>query len=128
MQVFKKVIFVIVYTLVYIFLALDKLGTELKGPLVFLAPLATWLLLIIAVFTLSRNMSTFRWIFVATLLVMHLFVTIVLVVDCFMQEGEKIVYLWNRAPEGVIITVVWYMLGQVAIWLILFKFKRASDV
>jgi len=121
MHLFTRILFAIIYTTVYVALALENVGAEGKGSSVFFAPLLTWILVLIAIFLLSHGISTFRRIFVAALLGIHYGITALSVFNYFAQDNGHVGHSWNEFPAAVVLAIVWYLMGQCVIWLGVFR-------
>lgn len=125
MKLQHLVIFGLLYSLAYIFFALNVVGMEGRGPLIFLAPLSPlglpWIVLLVALFVLSNIVSGQRVvlfiIFMLVHYVMSLYSAFSFLQDNGSSEVDAFTRIMNLRPYAVYFTLAWYLLGQVIIWM-----------
>jgi hypothetical protein len=123
MWIYQRFLFALVYSVFYFGLALENVGAEGKGSLVFFAPAITWVLVLTAIFLLSKQLSQFRKIFVSVLLGIHYGVTVLSIFNYWTQDEGHLLHSWNKAAWAVTSAIAWYLLGQFAIWIVLYRSK-----
>lgn len=121
MQIYQRFIFAFIYSVVYFGLALEIVGTEGMGSPLFFAPVITWILVLIAIFLMANDLSGFRKIFVSVLLGVHYGVTFLSVFNNLGQDEGNFAHSWSRASWAVISAIVWYVTGQVALWILIYR-------
>ncbi len=123
------IIFAFVYTIVYVFFAIDVIGMEGRGPLIFTAPLRPfglpWLLLLVALFV-SRKLTSFRnQVYFILLMFAHYLITAYyLLLELKFDsspEGEALTRVIELRPQAVYYALAWYIFGQILIWILFIK-------
>lgn len=104
------------YSLVYLVLAIQMAGAG-HGTVVFLAPLLTWVLPVICFFLLDRLDHSSTRIFFIVLLAVHYLVTLALFSGYSVQSDDGLMRMWGRFPYFVSVTALWYLAGQIFMWL-----------
>jgi hypothetical protein len=119
-----KVLFTIIYTVVYLFLAIGSVNPEGTGTAIFFAPFITWLFLFVVLY-LSSRLEDFRNRILFVLLMMaHYLVNIYFIFAVWddSYKGEsRLARMWELQPKFILLTVTWYLLGQLIIWILFFK-------
>jgi hypothetical protein len=125
-----KLLFSALYLIVYFFLAFGNIGAEGKGPIMFLAPLLSWPVLFIAVGVLGRVDNQSKIFFVGIMLIHYVTTLYVFYrfTDRFSFLHPRIVEAWNREPGLQIMTVVWYLVGQILIWTVFLLNRSGMNV
>jgi hypothetical protein len=121
MKIVRNILFGVIYTVIYFFLALMSTGGG-HGNFFLLAPLMSWILNFVALILLTRLESLLaRIFFVVSMLLQYLITLLIL-----LNVKDHIVEDWNRVAgrEGIYVTVSFYLLGQIIIWLLFFKSIR----
>lgn len=126
MHVYQRILFLVIYTLVYAGLALENIGTEGKGSAIFLASLSTWVLVGIAVLLLSPHLTSFRRIFIAVLMGIHYGVTLLSVLQTAYNDDGSFLHSWQRSPGAFIFGITWYVAGQLIIWFFILRGWRSE--
>ena len=121
MKIYQRFLFAIFYTVVYFVLALEVVGLEGRGTAVFFAPLTTWLFVLISIFLMNGQLNRFRRIFVFVLLGVHYVVTLFSVISTSAHDEGYFSHSWDRVSRAVISAVVWYLMGQIALWLLFYR-------
>lgn len=121
MKVIGIILFGIIYSLIYFFLAVAATGGG-HGNFYLFSPFATWLLIFIALFLLKRLESLVSRIFFIGLMLVHYVFTFLICLG--MKEG--ITKDFNRASgmETFMFAGGVYLLGQLIIWVIFFNTIR----
>jgi Na+/alanine symporter len=117
-----NVVFGLIYTIVYFPLAFWAVNAEATGPIIFLAPALTWILVLVAIF-LSKRLSDFRnkTIFI-TLMLVHYVVTALAVVNAWDDQFPRIIKMIDYGDGWYLcFLLAWYTGGQVLIWTSLFR-------
>jgi hypothetical protein len=127
----KHIIFCIVYTFVYTFLAIACINPEGTGTGIFLIPLITWVLLFF-VFYLSNKLDikrnrVFFVIFLTSHYLINLFFLWLFLNESYKGES-RILRMWRLDNYFLITTVLWYLLGQVVLWSIFFFSKKSNGI
>lgn len=125
--------FGLIYSLVYFFLALDVVGMEGRGPLIFLAPLRPfglpWIMLLTALF-LSRHLYSLRNVILWVLLMLSQYAISSYYLIPYLRfdspEGEALMRIMNLRPEAVYYALAWYVFGQLIIWILFFMQLRKN--
>jgi hypothetical protein len=126
MKLRYRVAFGVIYTLVYLFLTVNVIGLEGRGPLLFAAPLRPfglpWIFLLIAIYQ-TRNLGNNGSV-IGFLLLMaghYAITTYYLIPDLRFDaspEGEALSRIMRIRPVDVYYAFVWYAAGQIIIWLL----------
>jgi hypothetical protein len=127
MRVYQRILFLVIYSLVYAGLALENIGTEGKGTAIFLSALSTWVLVAIGVLLMSPELSSFRRILITVMIGAHYGVTLISILQTTVSDDGNFRHSWERSPWAVILAIVWYIVGQIVIWLFLFKSRRLHN-
>jgi hypothetical protein len=135
MKTIYKILFGVIYTLVYAFLAIVLINPERTGTGIFLAPLLTWGFLFVVLYLLSRLESLRARVFFTLLMAVHCLVNLFLASNFWntpyngnssaFKGKSSLLAAWEREPSIILFLVIWYLLGQVFIWLMFFKEVRA---
>lgn len=127
-----KILFGVIYTLVYAFLAIALINPEGTGTGIFLIPLITWFFLFVVLYLLSRLESLRNRIFYIVLMLAHYITSFVLahiVWNDSYKGKSRLSGTWEREPDIILFLVTWYLLGQLIIWIIFFKgLKNVNNV
>jgi hypothetical protein len=116
MKIIYGVLFAVIYTTVYFFLAFFSTGGG-HGNFIVLLPLTTWLFNFVALFLLARlDSRTIRIFFVVMMLVYYTFNLFILYPA--LSDIHMVTY---PHAEGILIPAVWYLLGQLILWTVFFK-------
>jgi len=127
-----RIVFSIVYTIVYLFLAVAAVNPKGTGTNIFFSPLIAWPLLLAALFFLNKTDEFRTRMFFVVFMLSHYAISIVLIylfwADTY-DGRSRIEGMWERDPQWVIFAVSWYLAGQSAIWIgyIRFKGRRSAD-
>ncbi|MBA2620361.1 MAG: hypothetical protein H0U87_04090 [Acidobacteria bacterium] len=114
MKILRNVLFGVVYTVIYFFLAVMSTGGG-HGNFFLFTPLATWILILVALFLLTKLNSLSMRLFFVGLMIVHYLVTLAILLDI----RDLVMKDWNRIAgrEGIFVTVGVYLIGQIIIWL-----------
>jgi hypothetical protein len=126
-----KILFGVIYTLVYAFLAIAMINPEGTGTGIFPVPLLTWGFLFIVLYLLGRLESLRARIFFSLLIAVHYLMNLLLVSNFWdtpynggssaYKGKSKILADWEREPIIILFLVTWYVLGQVFIWVMFYR-------
>lgn len=117
-----NLIFGIAYTIVYFPLAFLAINAEGKGPLIFLIPALTWVLVLVALFLSKRLYSLRNRIAFVLLLLTHYAITLKFGFDSWDDQYPRIERMVSFGELWFIFVIVgWYILGQSFIWASLFR-------
>jgi hypothetical protein len=119
------VAFGIIYTLVYVFLTLDVIGLEGRGPIIFAAPLRPfglpWLLLLVAIYLTSNLSTNGSRIGFLLLMAAHYAITAFYFIPDLRfdasPEGEALSRVMRLRPSAVYYALAWYLAGQGLVWI-----------
>lgn len=139
MKTSYKILFGIVYTLVYAFLAIAMINPEGTGTGIFLVPLLTWGFLFVVLYLLGRLESLRARIFFTLLMAVHYSVNLLLASNFWdtpynggssaYKGKSKLLADWEREPSLILFLVAWYVLGQVFIWVMFSReVRRVGEV
>ncbi len=120
MKIGHVILFGVIYTLVYVYMALGLAGAG-HGTFIFFGPLLTWLLLCIALYLLTRLEGTKSRIAFFVLMFIHYAFTLFFMRGFPYELDEGTLKMWNRYPYYMLFAAGWYLIGQVLIWLIFYK-------
>ena len=122
MKLMYATLFGLIYTVVYFFLAVMSTGGG-HGNFFLLTPITGWLFIFIALFLLTRLKSLFSRIFFVGIMLAHYLINLLLL----LSFKDEIIKDWSRIArrEGILITVGFYLLGQLIIW---FFFLGQSEI
>lgn len=110
MKLIYKVLFAVVYTIGYFFLALLSTGGG-HGNFYLLSPALSWVFSLIAVLLLGRmNYLAWRIFFIGVMAIHYLLICFVLLNYPFSEDKG-----WTRYGLAYI-PIVWYVVGQIFIW------------
>lgn len=125
MRLTYAVLFGLIYTVVYFFLAVMSTGGG-HGNFFLLTPIVGWLFIFIALFLLIRLKSLFSSVFFVSTMLAHY----VIILFLLLSIRDEILKDWSRVAgrEGIFITVGFYLLGQLIIWLFFFRSIRNQQV
>lgn len=126
------VLFSVAYTLVYLFLTLDVIGMEGRGPLIFAAALRPvglpWLLLLVGIYFLRDvSLGRGRILFILLMLSHYLITGINLILYfSFREQGEveALIRVMDLRPKTIYLTIAWYCGGQLLLWIMFFVALR----
>ena len=128
MPIYLRVIFAFIYSIGYLYFALDNAGAG-HGTFMFWAPLLTWIFVLLSIFLLSSQMSKTRQVIEFTLHGIHYTVTGFLVITYVTDNSGELSRHVNLAPGFVAITIAWYAIGQLIIWFYLVRaIRRTTDI
>jgi dipeptide/tripeptide permease len=105
-----------------LYFALENAGAG-HGTFLFFAPLLTWILVIISIVLLSRETSKGKRFLIAALVGIHYFATLVLVANYIPHHADDMIRHFKLVPFFVLVTLFWYVAGQMLIWIAFFKSK-----
>jgi hypothetical protein len=120
--------FTLVYTVGYFFLAILSTGAG-HGTTVFLAPLFTWILLLVAIFLSSRADTLLKKILFFTCLALHYLHILVFLRPLLLGDidpGTAGMWRLGNGPAMFLFISAWYAAGQVVIWLRFIRSLRTS--
>ena len=125
MKLMYAALFGLIYTVVYFFLAVMSTGGG-HGNFFLLTPITGWLFIFIALFLLTRLKSLFSHIFFVGIMLAHYLINLLLL----LSFKDEIIKDWNRVAgrTGIIITIGFYLLGQLIIWFFFFRSVRNHQV
>lgn len=125
MRLKQIILFGLIYTLVYFFLAIGCAAGG-HGTLIFFAPLFTWILLFPALFLLTRlNRGFINYILFVVLMLMHYAHIVFFLSPLFSLDIDKgTMKIWEHRPEAILITAAWYLAGQIIIWIFFYNATR----
>lgn len=126
MKYLLGILLFILYSTVYIALAVDSTGAG-HGTFVFFAPLATWFLILVAAIMILRTITNLNAVLIPTLLLTHYVVTATIVLSYLMESTELLIRRWEMSSAFVVFTVTWYLLGQALIWVTYAVKRRAAN-
>jgi hypothetical protein len=100
------------------------------GIVIFVAPLITWMLLFPVFYLLTRINKSFinRFIFVVLMLIHYAQILLFLRPLFLLEFDQNDIKAWNRDPLLIVITAIWYLVGQLMIWLVFFFPTRKQVV
>jgi hypothetical protein len=116
-------VFMLVYTLGCMFFAIGFIGFDnfQHSIGVFLIPLATWPLLVIAVLLLTKLEDRLYRVIFIVLMVTHYLVAAALewepLANGLADENSALLGHWQGQRGPMIFATCWYLAGQIAIWL-----------
>jgi hypothetical protein len=115
----------VIYTVGYFFFAIDATGGG-HGNAVFLAPLTTWPLLLIATVLLCMRITKMRSIVFVTLMSVHYIVACGLAIDYLSVSAnyDDFLQAWARISVYLMAGISWYFLGQLGLWIGFFASLR----
>lgn len=122
----KSLLFGISYLLLYCVLAFFTLGAR-HGTNLFLAPLMPYglgfVLLLFIIYLFDKLNSGFERNIYLALMTIHHLATFFWLAYCWSSENddEYLIKTWKAIPEIVLLTVGWYLLGQIIIWANFYK-------
>ncbi len=124
MKIVSAILFGLIYTVIYFFLAVMSTGGG-HGNFFLLAPLWGWIFIFVVLFLLIRPSSLLTRILFIVSMLAHYAITLAGV----FSVRDEVVKDWNRVVgrEGIFITVGFYLLGQIIIWIIFLKTTRNSQ-
>lgn len=116
-----KFIFGLIYTTVYIFLAIGfviaadnfKQFRQCCAMPVFFAPIYTWILIFINLYLLNKLDKLKNRIFFVLLLIVHYSVTILSIINLSPYTAPEV---WQTYSNKILFTIGWYLMGQIVIW------------
>ena len=125
--------FCTIYSLVYAVLAINVVGLEGRGPLIFISPFRPfglpWILLILAIFISRRLLSFESRLIWVLLMVGHYGISLMYVFPYFWEgtpEAAALSRVMVRRPDAIYLTVVWYAAGQIVVWSMFAKAIRRN--
>lgn len=126
--------FCIVYTLVYVVLAINVVGLEGRGPLIFISPFRPfglpWILLILAIFISRRSLSFKSGLLWLLLMTGHYGISLIYLFPYFDLQGTPeavaLSRVMARRSDAVYLTAVWYAAGQIVVWSMFAKAIRRN--
>lgn len=126
MRWYLKLGFAVVYTVGYFFLTLLTTAFgESSGTAIFLAPVFTWILVFIAIFLSDRADTLLKRVFFVVSLSVHYAHILLFLRPLFSLDIDRGTELaWSRFPEMIIFAAAWYLLGQIAIWVVFLRSIR----
>ncbi len=137
MKTSNKILFGVIYTLVYAFFAIAMINPEGTGTGIFLVPLLTWGFLFVVLYLLGRLESLRARIFFTLLMAVHYLINLLLINNFWntpysggssADKGKStLLASWDRETNIILFLVAWYVLGQVFIWVKFFKEVRSID-
>ena len=129
MRLKKIILFGLIYTLVYFFLAIQSAGGG-HGTFIFFAPLFTWILLFPALFLLTRlNRGFINKVLFVVLMLIHYVHIIFFLSPLFSLDIDKgTIKVWEQYPGAILITAAWYLIGQLMIWIFFYKAVRKQEL
>ncbi len=115
MRTLRNILFGIIYMFIYSFFAVMSTGGG-HGNFFLLVPLTTFILVLIALFLLTRLENFIARIIFVELMVTHYLCTLIICLSI----KENIIEDLNRVAgrENILITSGFYFLGQLIIWLV----------
>lgn len=136
METSYKIIFGIVYTLVYAFLATAMINPEGTGTGIFLVPLLTWGFLFVVLYLSGRLKGLKAHIFFILLMAAHYFINLLLISNFWntpynggssIHKGKsKLIVSWENESNTILFLVAWYVFGQIFIWAMFIR--EAKDI
>ena len=130
MKLKYTLLFGVIYTIIYIFLAIASINPEGTGPAVFFSPLITWAFLFVALYLLhSLESLRSRIIFIAFMLSHYVISLLFLYIfGNWSYNGQsRLTRMWERDSNFILFTLVWYLTGQIVIWVIFFKIIKNRE-
>ncbi len=131
MKWYYKLGFAVVYTLGYFFLAIGSTGAG-HGTYIFVGPLFTWILVLIATYLSTRANTLLKQIFFVVCLLVHyghilIFLRPLLFFD--IDPGTAVAWNLKNGPQMMLFITGWYVVGQIVIWLMFFRARsmRSND-
>jgi hypothetical protein len=119
--------FGLIYTLIYAALTIMNVGPEGRGTSIFFAPWLPWFLLFIVLFLLHVGESK---IFISIVMVVHYAFTLVFLPQYWndgLREYSSLMWGWEHHRGLMLSALGWYLLGQIYIWVSLFKMQRNTQ-
>ena len=129
----NHVLFGLIYTVIYCFLAFWNVGPEGKGTTIFFAPILPWVFFLIALIILKKADDLMNRIFFVGVMIAHYGLTLLFLyaASSGTYRGKtNFMWGWEQQPDLFVLTVIWYLLGQIIIWSAFLKclYNRAADV
>lgn len=116
MNIFRRVIFAFIYTVVYAFLSVDLVGAG-HGTIFFLIPLLTWPFPLIALFLVSTTVKRRARLYFVALMSAHSLATILLAGGYLLSgDNGRLTLTFTVNPYYCLFTILWYLVGQLLIW------------
>lgn len=121
MNWFQNVGFLIIYTLVYVFLVFATLA-EGKGSFIFASLLLPWLFFLVATLLIAYVKSKTGVILIFLSIGLYYVISTFIVVVEQSGDGnfERTIWLLNHNQSLFIFAVIWYVLGQCIFWFLVF--------
>jgi hypothetical protein len=124
-----KILFGVIYSLVYAFLAIALINPEGTGSGIFLIPLITWFFLLVVLYLFGRLESSRNRIFFIVFMLAHYITNFVLAQsvwnhsywDISYKGKSRLTATWEHEPSIIFFLITWYLLGQLIIWIIFYK-------
>jgi hypothetical protein len=118
MKTLRNILFGVIYTGIYSFLAIMSTGGG-HGNFFLFVPITTCILVLIALFLLTRLEGFTARLFFVVLMLMHYIVTFLLLLDIRDSIAED----FNRVAGlgSIFVTSGTYLIGQLIIWIAFFK-------
>jgi hypothetical protein len=121
MKTFRNILFGVIYTVIYCFLAIISTGGG-HGNFFLIMPFVTWLPIFIALCLLGFLEDPDARIYFVVLMLIHYGVTLFL----FLGMKQNIINDWNRVAGRtfIFITSGFYLFGQLILWVGFFRSAR----
>lgn len=116
MKIIFYVLFGIVYTVGYFFLAVMGTGGG-HGNFILLLPLLPWLFNFVALFLLTRLETQLMRIYFALMMFVYYGLNL-LILSSASEDPDMVTFHY---PANFLIPAAWFILGQIIIWAIFFK-------
>lgn len=115
----RSIVFWATYLTGYIYLAIQMTSAG-EGTFIFLAPAMPFgvgvVLLLFAAYLFNKLQSHFVRICFALLIFAHYANSTFWIIYMWNDSFPGTVRIWQRGPQWIVITIVWYLLGQCYIW------------
>lgn len=119
-----KILWGVVFAGIFLFLAFRAAGYGHGSYIFFSAamPYGLGLLIYPMLFVLTEyfDSAVFKVIFFLTVIV-HYVITIAFVLLWWHEDVPYLIKTWSVSPTSILLPLIWYLLGQVFIWLLFFK-------
>ena len=109
MNLLNNIIFAIVYTVGYVFLALLSTGGG-HGNFITLYLIPTWIFNFVALFLLARLKNRFTKILFVVLMATYYLLNITILINGFYDKEEKIY------TSSLVVPIIWFVAGQLVLW------------
>lgn len=128
MKWYSNLIFLLIYTLGYTFLVFGTLADG-HGTFLFVSPLVAWVIFVISFFLLPHIENKTVLIIVLALIGLYYATSLLIAVVEQFGSGnfQRTRWLLDRNPGLFVSTCLWYLVGQVAFWVLFIRKLRRPE-